>query len=275
MDNSKNNTARNALQQSSHLEDELWELEDSWDEDDEGATESVPTEEPAKENTPTPKTTPAVDKAPQVNESPEPEIEPEEPVEIKTSKEVASELIQKSNLNGIEKIALSVVAVLFLGIAIWGYAFLKKQNNLGIKDKALNFPIEGKHSTISDLKTFWLGAEGRSGVKLGALVIPATTITLADDCNTSGTLRVYFYNSDQDSVGDPITVNFNSGQFENGEKSIELSASDGFHQEGDYNSYGVDPDLSWRVHVLEASSDDVSSSGFEKLLETSVKPIKK
>lgn len=191
------------------------------------------------------------------------------------AQEAAAKLIKKAGVSTMEKVALGAVAVLFLGLAIWGYAFLRGQNNLGKIEVDLDFPIKGKYATVSDFKTFWQGTQDSSGIKLGAKVIPAASITLADDHDGSGALRIYFRNEDKTSVGDPITLSFSNGQFNNGEKTIEVTATDGFHQEGDFNAYVLDRSLAWRVQVLEASSSNASGSEFEQIIETLVEPVRR
>ena len=174
-----------------------------------------------------------------------------------------------------EKIALSAVAIFFISLAIWGYSFLRKKNQLANDEPTLEFPIKGEHTSISGFTTFWKNPKDISGVKIGAQVIPAATITLSEGDNNSGALRIYFRNADEESVGDPITIAFNNGQFSNGEKSIEVNASDGFHLEGDFNAYVLDRDLSWRAQVLEAANANAAGSEFKEILETIVEPIRK
>ena len=191
------------------------------------------------------------------------------------SQPAITSLINKAGISTMEKVALSVIAIIFLGLGIWGYSFLHKQNNLGKNEVALDFPIKGQYATLSGFSTFWQTPKDRTGIKLEAQIIPAASITLADDSNTSGALRIYFYNKEKESIGDPITLPFNNGQFPNGEKNIEITATDGFHQEGDFNAYVLDHSLAWRVEVLEASNADASGSEFEQIIETIVEPLRK
>ena len=277
MDNSKSKPAHSTLQQNDVLEEDLWDIEDTWDEDEiaaEGTTETSPVfSDPI----------PATDPAPPVEEPETPPEETEEPApaetpaptETPTSQETPSDGIKMPHLSGIEKIGLSVVTILFLGLSIWGYIFLRQQNNLGDKEIALEFPLQGKHLTLSNLETFWVRAEGESGIKIGAVVIPAATLVLAEESKQSGSLRITFYNEDDTSVGDPVAISFTNGQFPNGKKSISFSASDGFHEEGDYSSYGVYREDLWHIKITEAGTVNASSNDFSQLLETSVKPVSK
>ena len=271
MDNSKSNPAPNSLKQNDLLEEDLWDIEDTWDESEiatEGTAETSPV---FSDPIPVNDSTPPVEKPDTSPEGPE---EPA-PTETPTSQETPSDGIKMPYLSGIEKIGLSVVTILFLGLSIWGYIFLRQQNNLGDKEIALEFPLQGKHLTLSNLETFWVRAEGKSGIKIGAVVIPAATLVLAEESKQSGSLRITFYNEDDTSVGDPVAISFTNGQFPNGKKSISFSASDGFHEEGDYSSYGVYREDLWHIKITEAGTVNASSNDFSQLLETSVKPVSK
>jgi len=190
------------------------------------------------------------------------------------AKQAALNLIKKAGLSTMEKIALGAVAAMFLGLAIWGYSFLREKNNLGQGEAKLELPIKGKYSTISGFTTFWKTPEDTTGIKIGVQVIPVASITLSDDSSGSGTFRIYFRNADKESVGDPITLSFSNGKFTNGEKSIQIAATDGFYQEGDFNAYVLDRALAWRVQVLEAANSNASGSDFEEILDTIVKPVR-
>jgi len=221
-------------------------------------------------------------------ESTAPEIETEEPDEAEEVPEPDEEILPTTPISGgkeklakkaamsmTEKIALTAVAVSLLGLAIWGYVFLHDRNSVGKPDTSLKLPIEGKHVTISGFETYWKTPTNTSGVKLGAKIIPYSNITLADDSNGSGAFRVYFYDSEGNSIGDTITLEFTSGKFLNGEKTAEVSATNGFHEEGDFNAYVLDRSLAWEVQVSEASGANANSSEFTEILKTTVEPIRK
>lgn len=330
MDKRKNKAAHKVRELTSHLEEEdLWDLEDSWDDEEsepsadaDEETEEAPEEktevaDPVEEKAETPdlfenaseEVAGTSDEELQETEEDQPdatkeleqeevtdedgsekvhEVEPdsEEPVAQDTfddpeltpeeaAKQSAAELIKKAGLSTAEKIALAAFALMFAGLAIWGYVFLHAQNNLGKTEAGLKLPIKGDYATISGFNTFWQAAGDSTGVRLGAQVVPAASITLSDESSGSGAFRVYFRNADKNSVGDPITIPFEDGKFSNGEKSIKVSASDGFHQEGDFNAYVLDRALAWRVQLLEAGSATASGSDFEEVLETIVEPVRK
>ena len=197
----------------------------------------------------------------QDSDSEAPAVEQDEPSEART----------KLSLNSTEKITLAAMAALFLGLAVWGYVWLRGKNEDANTKAALELPVTGKHATITEFGTFWKPAGKAPGIKLGAVVVPAASITLGKE-SESGALRIFFRNAAGESIGDTITIRFTSGKFENGKESIEVSASDGFHLKGDFHAYQMDESLAWKVHVLEADSDSGAGSSYQKLLETQVEP---
>jgi len=182
-----------------------------------------------------------------------------------------AEPLKKLSLSSTEKIALSAIAAIFIGLTIYGYIWLRGKNNDAVTADTLELPVEGKHATITEFSTFWKSPGKAPGIKLGAVVVPAASITLSDDSN-SGALRIYFRNATQDSIGDPITISFQNGKFENGTNTIEVSASDGFHLKGDFHAYQMDSSLAWKVDVLEAGSSSATGSGYTILFDTPVAP---
>ncbi|BDS08091.1 hypothetical protein NT6N_31310 [Oceaniferula spumae] len=201
----------------------------------------------------------------------EPAEEPTQPIPA----ESAAAEFKKPSLSSIEKISLSAFVVVFLGLAIWGYMFLHERNNLGKPETTLNFPVKGKHTTVSDFHTFWQSPEDAQGIKLGAKVIPGASITLDDDSNGSGALRIYFLNAEKNTAGDTVTISFSDGKFSNGKKTIEVLATDGFHQEGDFSAYVLDHTLAWRIRVLEADSANASGDDFSEIIDTVIEPVRR
>ncbi|MBK1854176.1 hypothetical protein JO972_04365 [Verrucomicrobiaceae bacterium 5K15] len=183
--------------------------------------------------------------------------------------------LKRLGLNAVEKVALSAVAISLLGLAIWGYIFLHQRNSIGREGASLELPIKGQHTTISNFQTYWQTPDNNAGVKLGAKVIPFASITLADDASGSGAFRIYFSDADDNSIGDTITLEFSGGKFANGQKTTEISATDGFHEEGDFNAYVLDRHMAWEIQVLEAADASASSSEFTEILKTTVEPIRK
>ncbi len=187
----------------------------------------------------------------------------------------ATVALKKLSLNKTEKIALAAVAAVMIGLLVWGCIWLSGKNKIANTRETVDLPVAGKHATVSGLSTFWITPKSGPGVNLNAVVVPSVTITLDEEASGSGALRLYFQNADKNSIGDPITLSFESGKFPNDSNTIEVSASDGFHQEGQFHAYQVDDATPWRVLILEAPSVDSAGSEFENLVNAPVEAKRK
>ncbi|MCP5534717.1 MAG: hypothetical protein H7A51_00610 [Akkermansiaceae bacterium] len=201
----------------------------------------------------------------------EPDTDDDGAVAASTDLKALAEPLKKLSLSSTEKIALSVLAVIFLGLTMWGIIWLKQKNNDATLAETLDLPIAGEYATVSGFVTYWKAPGDTPGIKLGAVVVPAARITLGDG-SSSGTLRIYFSDASKNSIGDPITINFKDGKFADGTDTIEVSASDGFHLKGDFHAYQMDRSLAWDVEVLEAENSMASRANFKRLFNTKVAP---
>lgn len=182
-----------------------------------------------------------------------------------------SELRARLSLNRPEKIALTILALVFLTLAVWGTIWLQQKNQLANEFAAFKLPARGKHATISHCKSYWKKVGDIAGVKRGTIAVPAASITL-DSLSSSGALRIYFRDANMNTVGDPITVGFKDGLFANGNNSVEISASDGFHNRVDFDTYQLGTMGAWRLEVLEASGEMETRANFSTLFTTRISP---
>ncbi|MFK7909638.1 MAG: hypothetical protein AB8F34_03460 [Akkermansiaceae bacterium] len=182
----------------------------------------------------------------------------------------ATVVLKKLSLNKTEKITLSALALVLIGCIIWGCIWLGGKNEIANAREAVELPVAGKFATISNLTTIWVNAKEETGINLNAVVVPSVSITLDPDKTGNGALRLYFQNADETSIGDTITLPFEKGQFSNGSNTIEVSASDGFHEEGQYYAYQAEDAIPWRVLILEAPSESSPGSEFIELLNAPV-----
>ncbi len=316
MNNNDNKKPRKAHETNIQLEEEnLWDLEDDWDndvaagatEENQGATEenqrptgasgaaeetesaaaaAKPTIKPdsggktaitGETSSPTKTAEPAPETAP--------ETEPAPTEEAEAGKETTkhdSSVPKKTPLSMTEKIALSALAAILIGLAIWGYSFLYQKNFLE-KESSLKLPAQGQYATVSKFSSFWTSAGKSAGIRLGVAVVPAASITL-DESSTSGALRVFFRNADNDRIGDPITLSFQNGKFtapnsphislSDDGSTANISSSDGFSLEGDFHAYQMDESLAWKVHVLEAESAAAKGTSYKELFSTKMEPTR-
>jgi hypothetical protein len=177
----------------------------------------------------------------------------------------------KLSLSRPEKIALVSIAVIFLGLAVWAGVWLKQKNQLAIGNQGIEFPSKGAYATISNFSSYWKRCGDTLGIKIGAVAIPAATITLRKD-SSSGALRFYFRDSNMKSVGDPVTMSFQNGTFSNGSHTIEITASDGFHNQVDFNTYQLGTTGAWELEVLEAKDEMEPRANFSLLFKTVISP---
>ena len=119
--------------------------------------------------------------------------------------------------------------------------------------------------------SYWKRCGDTLGIKIGAVAIPAATITLRKD-SSSGALRFYFRDSNMKSVGDPVTMSFQNGTFSNGSHTIEITASDGFHNQVDFNTYQLGATGAWELEVLEAKDEMEPRANFSLLFKTVISP---
>ena len=283
----------------------LSEEEDFWDLDDDTVdapasavsevsevSDTPPTPEPAIIETSPAVSDPIVDDSFEALSSPD--QNPETPEEIASPQAEASteepeskidtHSHKKDKLSAIEKISLAVVAASLLGLAVYGYIWLYKKN-LTEDDNKVQLPVKGEHMTITAFSTYWKAASGDEVTKMGAKVLPSASITLNSGASSSGALRLFFYNTQNERIGDPVTLPISNGKFTSENKSnititddgatVEVISSDGFHQEGDFSAYVLDQKLAWQVHVSEADSSTASGDDFKEIINTKVEPKRK
>lgn len=182
----------------------------------------------------------------------------------------ATAALEKLSLNKAEKTALGALAALLVGLAIWGIVWLGQKNAIANARESVELPVEGEYATITGLSTAWVTPTKEAGVHLDAVVVPSASITLDPDKTDTGALRLFFKNADGVSVGDPITLPFKGGEFANGSSTIEVSASDGFHEEGQFFGYQTEDAKPWRILILEAPSAASPGSEFTEIIDAPV-----
>jgi len=191
-------------------------------------------------------------------------------VSIPWSKLLAT-IQNKLSLSRPEKIALISIAIIFLGLTVWAGFWLRQKNHLASGNQGIELPSKGAYATISNFSSYWKRCGDTPGIKIGAIAIPAATITLRKD-SSSGALRFYFRDSSMKSVGDPVTMSFQNGLFSNGNDTIEITASDGFHNQVDFNTYQLGTTGAWELEVLEAKGDMEPRANFSLLFKTVISP---
>lgn len=171
-------------------------------------------------------------------------------------------------------------------MAVYGYTWLHKKNRL-VEIPVLELPVTGKYISITNFSTYWKNVDDTVKAKIGAEILPVAHITLDQNTNASGAMRIYFHNDENEINGDPVTLTIKDGKFiDNGmpniklkddRNTVEIISSDGFHQEGDFNAYNLNENVVWRVIVLEASSASVPGKEFQnnEIINIRIEPKRK
>ena len=183
----------------------------------------------------------------------------------------SSQLAQPA-LTRIEKAALSFIAITLLGFAIWGGFSLKQKNFHTGTANSPDLPVSGQYATITGFTSHWEKVNDATGVKFGVVVVPTASITLGKN-SSSGALRVYFRNADNEHMGDPVTMDFRDGKFASGAATIHIKASDGYSNMMQFHSYQLEHHEPWTIEVLEAETRNTTSSGFRSLIRTPLSPF--
>lgn len=182
-----------------------------------------------------------------------------------------TKLREHLSLDKAEKIALLIIGIVFIALTLWAGVWLMQKNQLVEGSRQLDLPAEGAHATISGLTSYWKLTNNEMGVKMGAIVVPTTTITLGKH-STSGALRIYFLDANKQRIGDPITISFQDGLFDNASNRVEISATDGFHSRVDFDTYQLGSIGAWSLEVLEAKDEMEPRSSYSALLTAEVSP---
>lgn len=177
----------------------------------------------------------------------------------------------KLSLSKPEKISLLSIALIFLSLGIWAGFWLKQKNHIASGNEVAKLSSKGAYATISHFSSYWQRHTNTPGIKIGAVAIPTATITLRKD-SSSGALRLYFLDSKKKSVGDPVTISFQNGMFLNGSDTITITASDGFHNVVDFDTYQLGDLGTWSVEILEAKGEMEPRANFSLLFQSDISP---
>jgi len=263
-------------------EEDLWDLEEEWDDtvdgkpvdddvNDKAANDEL-TSDPQAKPSPPPEQHNPIDSAQADNEDFADYDAPSDTTSVTIpATHQADEEMEKASSTGLsllEKATLATLAIALLGLAVYSYTWLYKKN-LTSNDSALSLPVKGDYITISDFSTYWSDGAGKS-----TEILPVANITLDQEANSTGALRVYFRNTKNLIMGDPITLPISNGKFidtrshnitmKDDGYTVEVISSEGFDQEADFSAYVLDKHMAWSVSVFEADRASASGHEFEK-----------
>ncbi len=172
----------------------------------------------------------------------------------------------KKSISGLEKICLAGFAVVLVSCISYGAMAIKDQ----IPSKVVlpytpALPLEGKLAVITEVESYWVDPSVATAVNLNTVHAPAVSIELDSAASKSGALRVFFYDSKDNKVGDTKTVAFTNGQFPNNSNKALIVGSNGFHSQSEFDAYRLDTNEVWSVRIFEAPSRDSRGAEFQEL----------
>jgi len=196
------------------------------------------------------------------DDPPSPGIQPSSEEELPPADALAA-FKQKLILSKVEKIGLSTMLVLLLGVSIFFlthaiYRLPEEPPLVGGE----GFPVRGQQFTISSAETYWrtpiTEGPGSDTVRRGTKLIPVLKISVT---HAKGALRVFFRNSEDQLVGDGLT------RTPQGTTTLEIPATAGFDQLGMHAAYRAGEGKRWKVEVYEGPSNETPTEKFTKVYE--------
>jgi hypothetical protein len=181
-------------------------------------------------------------------------------------------MAQKTPNSLIEKISIGAAILILIALAAFFVSYFYGSYEVTRKPSyASNLPAKGQYASVETIETHW---EVDSVTKK---VFPYATITLGSKSQT-GSLRALFCKNkslndlEQKVVGDPHTLKFTQGKFENGSNSITIKCSQGLPDLAEFLSY-KDQDLyRWTIRVRESSATQGRTSDFTALANAPIEP---
>lgn len=181
-------------------------------------------------------------------------------------------MAKKSPNSLLEKISIAVAVAILVALAAFFVSYFYGSYEVTREPSyADNLPAEGKFATIESIETHW------KEDPVTKKVFPYATITLSSN-SQSGSLRALFCknksldNLDQQVTGDPHTLKFSQGKFENGTNSITIKCSQGLQGIAEYLGYRDQELYRWTIRVRESSGEARSNSSFNALANAPIEP---
>ncbi len=171
-----------------------------------------------------------------------------------------------SNLTIIEKTSMTAIVVALMITAALANIHFNKDIPVGSEiSEKVSLPVEGKILSVSAYETYWREPDTqgetpdivRSGVKL----IPTIKIQTSGN---SGAIRVFFRDEEGTLVGDSTTLAIS------GDKSLTISATNGFTDLSMHTSYRTGNTPRWIIQILEGPAIDAPIEAFKTLFQTEI-----
>lgn len=124
-----------------------------------------------------------------------------------------------------------------------------------------SMPVNGNHLKITAIKSYWRVPQTADTVQRGVELIPVIELQVAGN---GSYLRVQFYNSQGQAVGDPITERVD------GNKELMIPSTAGFESANLEHAYRTGLLEPWTVDILEAPAGTSPSGEFQRLANLSI-----
>ncbi len=184
--------------------------------------------------------------------------------------------IQITKFSRLEKITSLAFLALFLIGGFFAYKGFHDNVKAEVNPYATpNFPIQGKIAKIANAKTYWrlpiLEGPNPDPIKLNVILIPVIEITLDDDDDRKGAIRVIFRNGEKVIIGDSLTKTFADRKFTaNQSATFAFPCTDGFTDYGEQEAYRAQLSKPWSIEVYEGTDDNAPIASFNLLFSTPV-----
>lgn len=175
---------------------------------------------------------------------------------------------RKSSFNLTEMIAMGSVALAILGIT--GFFLLNALTGLPRQKDPYEqpeMPISATLLTITAINSYWrvpnTTGPNPDTIQRGTELIPVLELTATGN---NAALRIQFYNSEGNAVGDPIT------HIINGETTLVTPSTAGLEDINFHSAYRtglIDP---WTAEILEATAGTTTGSAFRRVIAIPISP---
>ena len=165
---------------------------------------------------------------------------------------------------------IGMVCLVLALLAGGGWVYHNTLGRIGNADAShgkIEFPVRGKHVTITKLVSYWRApittGDKREIVRRGVVLVPVVEVTLSGG---PGAIRFLFNDTNGKKAGDPKTCSVS------GETTLTIAATDGFEDVSMHAAYRIDLTKSWDLRIAEAPAENSPSAEFKELLKAPISP---
>ena len=167
-------------------------------------------------------------------------------------------------LNPLEIVGVVALFIVLAAGGIWVYSqTLHRLSRSNPVNSAVEFPVTGKHVTLTGVTTYWRAPATVGEARRGVALVPVAEITVSGG---PGAIRVFFHNEHGKKTGDPATRTVQ------GPTTLTVVGTDGFDDVSMHAAYRTDPTKPWFIQIYEAPSENSAGADFQPLAKVPVSP---